>query len=218
MSHIFLVRHGEVEGNSARDGARLTFAGWQDKPLTSRGLLQAQAVATRLSPEKLTAIYSSDLQRARVTAETIASFHDTKVRTDERLREVNYGAWESLGLDEILESYKDVWDARNQNPETVAPPNGESYADLWKRLSPCWNEILERCDEAERVAIVAHNGTIRILLCQLLGMPIGHFKRIQTSNCGVSHIEIKRAPIEYSKQNLEIVARVINETNHLADI
>ena len=219
MSHIFLVRHGEVTGNSVQAGGRLTFAGWQDKPLTARGKLQAQAVARRLSSEKLTVIYSSDLQRARNTAQQIAGFHGLKVRVDNRLREVNYGAWEGLGLDEILADYRDVWDARNADPENVAPPNGENYEDLWKRLRPCWNEILNSHKEDERIAVVAHNGTIRILLCHVLGMPFSHFKRLQISNCCVSHLETKNAGIEYSKADAQsLVAHNINETNHLQGI
>lgn len=221
MSHIFLVRHGEVAGNSAQAGGRLTFAGWSDKALTTRGMAQAQAVAARLSTEKLTAIYSSDLQRARVTAQRIAERHDLEVRIDSRLREVNYGAWENLGLEEILADYADVWNARNADPEFVAPPDGESYAALWARLAPCWNEILALHGDEERVAVVAHNGTIRILLCQLLGMPVAHFKRLHTANCGVSHLEIKRAPrddIEYSNGEFEVVARFINDSSHLNGI
>ncbi|HEY0073357.1 MAG TPA: histidine phosphatase family protein, partial [Abditibacteriaceae bacterium] len=65
MSQIFLVRHGEVEGNY---GPKRTFAGWGDKPLTEKGLRQAQAVAERLAHEPLTAVYTSDLKRALHTA------------------------------------------------------------------------------------------------------------------------------------------------------
>ncbi|HVF84737.1 MAG TPA: histidine phosphatase family protein, partial [Abditibacteriaceae bacterium] len=175
MSHIFLVRHGEVEGNSIAAGGRLTFAGWGDKPLTTRGELQAKAIAGRLSNEKLTAIYASDLIRAQRTAQEIAQRHNLNVRTDKRLREVNYGMWEGLGLDEIVADWQDVWDARNLDPEHIAPPQGESYADLWRRLGPCWNEIVQLHGEDEHVAIVAHNGTLRVLLCHVLGMPLRHF-------------------------------------------
>jgi alpha-ribazole phosphatase len=223
LSHIFLVRHGEVEGNSIAAGGRLTFAGWGDKPLTQRGELQAKAVAARLSSENLSAIYASDLMRAQDTARELAQRHDLDVRTDKRLREVNYGAWEGLGLDEILAAWPDVWDARNRDPENIAPPQGESYADLWRRVEPAWNEIVRSHGEDERIAIVAHNGTLRILLCHLLGMPFAHFKRIQTSNCGISHLEVKRA-IEYSNaealgaEKFSMVAHNINETNHLKEI
>ncbi len=222
MSHIFLVRHGEVVGNSLAAGGRLTFAGWHDKPLTPRGEEQAQAVAQRLLSEKLTTIYCSDLQRARITAEKIAACHNAEVRVDARLRELNYGAWEGLGLDEILASWADIWEARQADPENVATPDGENYADLWRRLSAAWNDIIKNVGEDERIAIVAHNGTIRILLCRLLGMPLANFKRIQTSNCGLTHIEIKSAKIEYSKSSLaplpEIVAHFINDTNHLKEL
>lgn len=224
MSHIFLVRHGEVEGNSIAAGGRLTFAGWRDKPLTPRGELQAKAVAARLANEKLTVIYASDLHRAHNTAREIARRHNLAVRTDRRLREVNYGAWEGLGLDEILVGWPDVWEARNRDPAHVAPPQGESYADLWQRLQPAWNEIAQSHGEDERIAVVAHNGTLRTLLCHLLGMPVAHLKRIQTSNCGVSHIEVRKRKIEYSNeevpqsQTFDITAHNINETNHLKEI
>ncbi len=196
-------------------GGRLTFAGWEDKPLTARGEQQAQAVAQRLSTEKLTAVYASDLSRARNTAQQIAKQHNLEVRVDARLREVNYGAWEGLGLDEILAQWQDVWDARRRDLAGVAPPNGESYGDLWKRLYPCWNEILASHGAEERIAIVAHNGTLRVLISRLLGMPLVNLRSIHMSNCGISCFEIKAAHAEYWN---DIIACFINETHHLKEI
>lgn len=248
-------------------GGRATFAGWADKALTPRGELQAKSVAARLQNEKLTAIYSSDLQRASVTAREIAAFHGLDVRVDARLREVNYGAWEGLSLSEILRDWPDEWAARNANMENVATPDGESYADLWRRLAPCWNEILrahssdlransldenaqsdktqsdaqvdssdgeERIAEKhvaeERIAIVAHNGTLRLLLCHLLGMPPSNLKRLKMSNCGISRLQIEYSKSHaksgfagdsgesFGEREFEIVALSINETEHLKNV
>jgi broad specificity phosphatase PhoE len=93
------VRHGEVEGNS---GERRTFAGWNDLALTPRGEQQARATAKRLERENVRAVYASDLQRARRTAETIAQPHGLPVQTDAALREVHYGTWAGLGEADVV--------------------------------------------------------------------------------------------------------------------
>jgi len=208
LTRIFLVRHGEVEGNS---GAHRTFAGWADKPLTPRGELQAQAVANRLARETIGAVHSSDLQRARGTAERIAQKHGLPVRADAALREVNYGSWEGLGETEILRDYAADWHARVADPQTCAPTGGESLADLWRRLEPAWQGIVEATKSTPESTgvLVAHNGPIRVLLCQLLGVPMRHFRRIHSDNCGLSLVELK---------NGAWTILAINETAHLEKV
>jgi broad specificity phosphatase PhoE len=218
---IFLVRHGEVEGNS---GPRPTFAGWADKPLTPRGVEQAEAVAARLASENIRLVWSSDLQRARITAETIAARHGLSVYTDAALREVSYGAWENLGHEEIHRDWAEHWARRLADPLGVAPPDGENYQTLWARLEPAWSAFL---DEAETQAsarpvagtrnstvpaavLVAHNGPLRLLLCHMLGIPVSNYRRLKTSNCGLSTLEI-----ETKNGKRAIVVACINETAHL---
>ena len=199
-------------------GGRLTFAGWVDKPLTARGETQAQAVAKRFEREKLEAIYSSDLSRARRTAELIAQPHKLEVRVESAFRELSYGVWEGLGLEEIERDWLDLWRARQADAENVAPPEGENYADLWRRLEPAWESLVNGFGKEANVVLVAHNGTIRTLICHLLGAPVNNLKRIQTSNCGVTLVEIAReANIEYSMCD-EVVLRCINDTQHLDEI
>ena len=212
------MRHGEVDGNSTQAGGRLTFAGWVDKPLTARGETQAQAVAKRFEREKLEAIYSSDLSRARRTAELIAQPHKLEVRVESAFRELSYGVWEGLGLEEIERDWLDLWRARQADAENVAPPEGENYADLWRRLKPAWESLVNGFGKEANVVLVAHNGTIRTMICHLLGAPVNNLKRIQTSNCGVTLVEIAReANIEYSMCD-EVVLRYINDTQHLDEI
>ena len=199
-------------------GGRLTFAGWVDKPLTARGETQAQAVAKRFEREKLEAIYSSDLSRARRTSELIAHPHKLEVRVESAFRELSYGVWEGLGLEEIERDWLETWRARQADAENVAPPEGENYADLWRRLEPAWESLVNGFGKEANVVLVAHNGTIRTLICHLLGAPVNNLKRIQTSNCGVTLVEIAReANIEYSMCD-EVVLRCINDTQHLNEI
>lgn len=217
MSRIFLIRHGEVEGNS---GARPTFAGWNDVPLTARGERQAQAVARRLERERLRAVHSSDLQRARRTAEPIAALHGLEAQTDTALREVNYGAWAGLGEAEIRAGWGELWRQRQDDSWSVAAPDGESYEDLWQRLEPAWERIVAQSRESgEDAALVAHNGTIRILICHLLGMPPANYRRIVVSNGGLSCVEVGTGGSERkSASGPSLVVRFINESCHLQGI
>ena len=189
---IFLVRHGEVEGNS---GPRPTFSGWNDVALTARGKLQAQAVAARLQKENLRAIHSSDLSRARETAQTIAMSHKLKVETSQAWRETDYGAWSGLGETEIVAGWSELWARKKADQFGVAAPGGESGADVWKRLAPRWNRLVEEvCDASTRdesdAVLVAHNGPLRLLVCHLIGAPLDNFRRIKMDNCGLTCVEI----------------------------
>ena len=216
MTTIYLVRHGEVEGNS---GAVRTFAGARDLELTPRGLAQAEAVAQRLKGEKIDAVYASTLQRAWKTADGIAALHGLQTTRDAAFCEVNYGEWEGLAEADILERYADLWKRRVADPYNVAPPNGESYQMLWARLEPAWGGILERHD-GQNVVIVGHNGSIRVLLCQLLGAPPANARRLHIGNGALTEIRAGNAP-NYPGGKLEgppLVIQYINQTAHLEGI
>jgi broad specificity phosphatase PhoE len=214
---VILVRHGEVEGNS---GPRPTFAGWTDKPLTSHGEAQARSVGERLAGERISLVWSSDLQRAHRTAQEIAAPHGLEVQAMPALREVNYGAWESLGHEEIHRDWAEHWAKRLADPLGVAPPEGENYAALWARLEPAWHEFLREADSATQqvrsdstvlpsAVLVAHNGPLRLLLCHILGIPVENYRRLQTSNCGISRLKIDKPDAR------EIVVTCVNDTSHL---
>jgi len=205
MTTILLVRHGEVAGNV---GDNPSFVGWNDLPLNERGLQQAEEVADYLQGEKLAAFYSSDLQRAKNTAEAIARKHDLTVHIDADMREVNYGAWEGLGEVDLLREYSAQWTVRQNDPWNVAAVEGESYSQMWQRFLPKWNQLVEN-HMGETVVLVAHNGLIRMLICFLLGTPFENFKRIHVSNGGVSRIESGASGV---------LLRSINETHHLKNI
>lgn len=204
MTRIFLVRHGEVAGNA---GDKPAFVGWSDLPLNSRGERQAELVARYLELEKVDAVYASDLQRAKNTAEAIAQKHNLPVRVDADLREVNYGAWEGLSESDLLAEYSAQWSARQNDPWNVAAVEGESYEQMWNRFLPKWHQLVEN-HAGETAVLVAHNGLIRMLLCFLLGAPFENFKRIHVSNGGVSRVEIGASGV---------LLRSVNETNHLTN-
>jgi alpha-ribazole phosphatase len=211
---IFLVRHGEVEGNS---GPRPTFSGWNDVALTARGELQAKAIAARLQNEDIRAIHSSDLSRAHETAKCIALSHTLEVRTSPAWREVDYGAWSGLGEGEIVKNWRDLWAQKKADQFGVAAPEGESGANVWQRLLPRWNELIEEAraastrGEVGATVLVAHNGPLRLLICHLLEAPLRNFRRVRIDNCGLTCVEIgaeTQAPL----------LRFINQTCHLEGV
>lgn len=219
MTTIFLIRHGEVAGNS---GAYRTFAGMEDLALTPRGAQQAAAVAERMSGEELDAVYASTLQRAWRTAEGIAAKFGLAATRDPGFCEVNYGKWEGLGEAEILADYASEWEARVADPWNVAPPGGESYADLWKRLQPAWERLLEQ-HAGQRVALVGHNGSLRVLLCHLLEAPFANARRLQIGNCSITKIVISEDEKSVPSGGGQLlgpptVIEYVNNTCHLEGI
>jgi broad specificity phosphatase PhoE len=216
MTTIYLVRHGEVAGNS---GEIRTFAGARDLELTPRGLEQAKAVAQHFENEKIDAIYASKLQRAWRTADGIAAHHDLSVTRDGGWNEVNYGEWEGLSEAQILENHGELWKKRVDDPWNVAPPGGESYQMLWARLEPVWNALLSS-HAGQTVVVVGHNGSLRVLLCQLLGAPPTNARRLQIGNCSVTKVSIGNVPtIPAGKlEGPPVVIEYINQTAHLKGI
>jgi alpha-ribazole phosphatase len=205
MASVFLVRHGEVAGNS---GERLFFSGWQDVTLTPRGEQQAQAVSRRLASEKIDVIYSSDLQRAWRTAEQIATLHGLRVRRDAAWRESNFGAWGGHSESEILEGWPELWRERQSDPVNVRPPDGESLQDLMNRVQPAWQKIVG-AHEHDNVVIVAHQGTVRMLLCAILEIPPVNYRRLRIANCSVTRVELAAG---------KALVTAVNDTHHLLDI
>ena len=171
----------------------------------------------------LDAVYASTLQRAWRTADLIAASHDLSVTRLGAWNEVNYGEWEGLGESEIAEKYGELWRARVADPWQIAPPGGESYQMLWARLAPAWAQILEK-HKGQSIAVVGHNGSLRVLLCQLLGAPPANARRLQIGNCSLTKVsvaEVKSGAPSSDGGKLEgppLVIEYINDSSHLRDI
>ncbi len=164
MSRLLLVRHGDTELNSAE-----RYWGRSDIKLSAAGLRQAERLCERLAAERIDTIYSSDLRRALVTAEIIASRHRLRVITYAELREINFGQLEGLTFGEISQLYPKVVKLWVERSPKLKYPGGESLAELNHRVSN-FTGRLEKHAEEEAVLIVSHSGVLRTLICQLLGM------------------------------------------------
>ena len=158
------MRHGDTELNSAE-----RYWGRSDVKLSAAGVEQAEGLRDRLAVEKINAVYSSNLERALVTAEIIASSHQLAVITCAELREVNFGQLEGLNFSEISRLYPEVAKLWAERSTKLKYPGGESLVEFNTRVS----KFLSRLDKhtvGETILIVAHAGVLRTLVCQLLGI------------------------------------------------
>jgi alpha-ribazole phosphatase len=162
---IYLLRHGAVV--LAETGR---FIGHLDVPLSELGERQIAAQAARLAALRLSAIYASDLARARRSGEIVGAPHGLSPTIVPALREMAMGRWDGLTAAEIQrrepERFADWMSRVGEFPF----PDGESVSDLEARAWPALESIVGK-HRGGAVAIVAHGGTNRMLLCRTLGLP-----------------------------------------------
>lgn len=159
---VILIRHGETEWNYQGK-----FLGQSDLGLNELGVLQAQAMAQLLAQEKIDHIFSSDLLRARETAQIIAKLHNKDIKTMPSLREIDFGDWEGLSFVEIQKIYPVLLNQWIEDPLAIRIPNGETAQELYARVLTAWDLICVGVTSPQTIAIVAHGGPLRFLLCKL---------------------------------------------------
>ena len=185
---IWLVRHGLTAWNTQQ-----RFCGHRDVPLSELGRAQALWTAEQLQKESICAIYTSDLVRARETAEIIAH-HGTPavpIRESAAWREIDFGDWEGLTYTQIVEQFKDQL-GFFIDPEHRSPPNGESLAHMQQRVMDALSAIPHNDDvpAAGDAVIVSHGGPLRILLCSTLGIVLQRQWQLRLDPGSLSAIDL----------------------------
>lgn len=158
MTEILLIRHGETAWNAVR-----RLQGHLDIPLNAEGLRQAQALGAALRNEPLDAIFSSDLIRARQTAEAIAAPRGMQVRTDAGLRERCYGAFEGMLYADIGARYPEAYAAWQARAADARFPQGVHRAETLREFHARTVEAIVRIVSTgnfRKVALVAHGGVL----------------------------------------------------------
>ncbi|HZP73212.1 MAG TPA: histidine phosphatase family protein [Gaiellaceae bacterium] len=162
MTTLLLVRHGETDWNSER-----RWQGHADEPLNETGRAQAREVADELADRSIDAVYSSDLSRARETAEIIAARLGLSVTTDARLREVDVGDWSGRLWSEIEQS--DPLALERWHGGLKAWNGGESYEEMGARVVAAVVELAAR-HQGETVLVVSHGGSMRACRASAAGL------------------------------------------------
>jgi broad specificity phosphatase PhoE len=184
MSRLLLVRHGKTKLHKAS-----RFWGKTDVELNAEGIRQARQLRDRLATEKIEAIYASNLSRARRTAEIIASRHQPDVTLCEELDECNFGRCEGLTFEEISRLYPELAELLNGSDMLARFPGGESLEDLDNRIRK-FLPILEEHDSGETVLIVAHGGTLLLLICQLLRIGPENWRKMRLDFSSLSIVDM----------------------------
>jgi len=181
---ILLVRHGETAWNSVR-----RLQGHIDIPLNAEGERQALALGRTLANEPVTAVISSDLQRAMQTAGAVADQHGLVVQTDPGLRERCYGAFEGLLYSELMERYPveyAQWQAREI--DAVMPPGervAESFRQFYQRTVGSIGAWAAR-HPGQTIVMVAHGGVLECAYRAARGMSLDSPRDFQVPNAGIN--------------------------------
>lgn len=202
MLKIYLIRHGTTIWNTEQ-----RIQGHTDVPLNEFGFEQSRRIAQRLRGEKIDAVWSSDLSRARVTAEILAEPHGLPVKTTPLLRERRFGDWEGLTQEEIVaRGDRELLDAYRAAVVADLPPNAESMQSVWDRLSQVLQDIILLHAEGQ-VAVVGHGGSLRVILCQAMRAPLECVRHIWLDNACLSLVEFNGD---------RSWVRLMNDTSHLS--
>ena len=171
---VWMIRHGESETN--KNGL---WTGWLDAPLTGKGKEEAALAREFLSSVIFDKIYSSDLSRAKSTAEIVIP--GCKHETTAMLREINVGNIAGKPLNVIMDS-----DNRPMNEDGYSRFGGESNDEFCDRMT-AFMKILES-EECENIAVFSHAGVIRKFLDIVLGIELDR-KKICCKNCAIAIFE-----------------------------
>ncbi len=200
MARILLVRHGETKWN--REGL---FQGQSDISLSPEGMRQAERLRERLASEKINVIYSSDLKRALDTAKIIGSSHNVEVKSFAELKEINFGEIEGKTFEQIKEHAGILEEIYvTGNPE-ISPPGGESLNQLANRVAKFIPELHKHSAE-ETILVVAHGGTLRVLLGILLGKRLEEWLNFPLDIASLSIVEV-------SSEKTKLL--LLNDRSHL---
>ena len=177
---LIVIRHCETDWNRDK-----RMQGTTDTALSALGRAQAQALGRRLAKHGFTTLYSSDLSRARDTAQAIAEHAGRDVVADARLRERRFGIFEGLTAGEILSRYPDEHARFTSRDPDYEVPGGESAKSFMERCLGCLCEIAGR-HAGEEVVVVTHGLVLDSLYRAAHGLDHGAQRPVPLINASLN--------------------------------
>ena len=163
-----------LNGRSTR-GQAGRFCGWTDPPLSPQGRQAVLTLRDQLQRDntRLPRIwYVSDRRRAIETFEVMsAGMHAPVVRLTDKMREINFGAYENLTWEELPIDFQRSYESCRKNPMGLKFPAGEGFRDLCERVSAGALEILSYEEDDNDIGIVGHQGSMRLWFMMAEGLP-----------------------------------------------
>lgn len=200
MLELFLIRHGETEWNKMK-----RIQGHCDIPLSDYGVQQGELAGNYLRGQNFSAIYSSDLLRAKKTAQLIGKYQQLDPIICSGLREIKMGLWEGLNWDQVGNIYPEQQQKWIENAVENGPQGGENLNKAHQRV---WQSILEICNKEQQglKAIVTHGLVIATCVCRLKGESIANWRFYSPENTSITRVK-------YHNNNLELIE--FNRYDHL---
>lgn len=198
-THLYLVRHGQSEGNLTH-----SFLGHTDLPLTELGHKQAEMASRYLVTLSPTRIYASDLLRAYYTATPTAEKLALPIEKSENLREIFAGKWEGMPFDAIDVEYAEDYAVWKTHIGLSRPTEGESVAELMHRIEGELTRIVKE-NENETIMVFLHATPIRAFSAKCLGLGTEKMETLPwATNASVSHFLYENGTftlLEYSRDD-----------------
>jgi probable phosphomutase (TIGR03848 family) len=186
MRLLLLLRHAVTEHTGA------VLSGWTPGlHLSEQGREQAGALAGRLGPVPVDAVYASPLERCQETARVVAGAKGLKLETLEDVGEVRYGDWTGRTLKEL--GREPLWKVVQATPSAARFPDGESLFEMQARAVLAV-EGLREAHPGQTVAVCSHADVIKALTCHYLGMHLDLFQRVVVSPASVTAIAFGPVP------------------------
>ncbi|HBH48196.1 MAG TPA: histidine phosphatase family protein [Bacteroidales bacterium] len=182
---ITIVRHGETKWNVA-----MKLQGHQDSALTKNGIRQAEQVSHALKDRRFDVIYSSDLNRALKTAQTINTHFNLEIKSDPNLRERAFGVMEGLTREEIAEKYPDLFHIYMHRNSIEPVPGGESLIEFSERVIKAIETIVSVNSEKE-ILVVAHGGVLDCIIRKIFNMQPHERRSFTLQNSSINKISIE---------------------------
>jgi broad specificity phosphatase PhoE len=203
---LYLIRHGATEANLARpprlQGRR------HNPPLSRLGVRQAEATRDLLAIRPIDRCYTSPLLRAMQTAAIVAAPHGLTPQPLDALIECDVGHWEGLDWQTIRALDTEGFQRFHANPGEFGYPGGESFRDVYNRVTPALDELLD-IHAGESILVVAHHIVNRTYLAGLLGLEPNQANQVTLDNCGISVVV---------RDGVETTVNTLNAAFHLQGV
>jgi broad specificity phosphatase PhoE len=202
-TRLIIIRHGESEHNT-----KGICQGQIDSKLTDMGKRQAKALAHRLKDYEIDTMYSSPLQRARVTADIVKNNRDIEIITEKRIKEISCGYWEGIKVEKLSAMDPVEYSNWEERPHEFSVRDGETFQQVFDRASQALESIV-RENEGKTVAIVAHLVSILLMIVHLENEQIKNIWKLgKQPNSALNILEID------DKGNVEFITK--GDISHLA--
>ncbi|RYF44086.1 MAG: histidine phosphatase family protein [Comamonadaceae bacterium] len=190
MTELILIRHGETEWNR-----ELRFQGHVDVGLNATGLEQARRLALRLSGEPAHRVYSSDLMRARQTADPVGQTLGLAALTDPALREQNFGEVDGMRVDDIKAQHPQAWEGWLRFEEDYCMPLGETTRQFHGRVMDAVHRLVASHPN-ETLVIVTHGGVLDMIYRTARSLGLNGPRQSEIPNAGLNRVRMRDGTID----------------------